>query len=71
MLLVHGLGWLFLVLASLIVPRSWQDRPAGAQRLRWNERWRLWSYGDVVERAAFRKRLLDKNAYYWLAARRA
>ena len=68
-LLIHGLGWLCLVLASVIAPRSWQDRPAGAQRLRWNERWRLWSYGNAAERAAFRRRLLDKNAYFWLAAR--
>jgi len=68
-LLIHGLAWLFLMLASVIAPRSWQDRPAGAQRLRWREQWRLWSYGNVAERAAFRKRLLDQSAYFWLAAR--
>ena len=27
---VHGLGWLFLALASGIAPRTWQDKPAGA-----------------------------------------
>jgi ABC-type transport system involved in multi-copper enzyme maturation permease subunit len=69
LLLVHALGWLFLVLASLIAPRSWQDRPAAAQRLRGNERWRFWSYGDPAERAAFRRLLLNRNAYFWLAAR--
>jgi ABC-type transport system involved in cytochrome c biogenesis permease component len=66
---IHGIAWVFLILASLVAPRSWQDRPAGVQRLRWRELWRSWSYGDVVERTAFRKRLLDTNAYFWLAAR--
>jgi hypothetical protein len=66
---IHALGWLFLALASLIAPRSWKDRPAGAQRLRWNERLRAWSYGDPAERASFRRSLLNQNAYFWLAAR--
>jgi ABC-type transport system involved in multi-copper enzyme maturation permease subunit len=66
---IHGLGWVFLVLASVVTPRSWQERPAGAQTQRWRERWQWWSYGDFVERAAFRKRLLDRSAYFWLAAR--
>ena len=43
---VHGLAWVFLIMASVIAPRSWQDRPAGAQMVRWRERWRLWSYGS-------------------------
>jgi ABC-type transport system involved in multi-copper enzyme maturation permease subunit len=66
---IHALGWTALALASLIAPRSWQDRPAGAQSLRWRERWRGWSYGNLTERAGFRRRLLDRNAYFWLAAR--
>ena len=69
MAVIHGLGWLFLVLASVIAPRAWQDRPAGAQTLRWRERWHGWSYGNPAERAAFRRRLLDQGAYFWLAAR--
>jgi hypothetical protein len=67
--IIHGLGWLALLLASLIAPRAWQDRPAGVQTLRWRERWRWWSYGNVAERTAFRRRLLDRSAYFWLAAR--
>jgi hypothetical protein len=67
--LIHGLGWISLLFASVIVPRSWQERPAGAQTLRCRERWRGWSYGGATERAEFRKRLLDRCAYYWLAAR--
>ena len=66
---IHGLGWVFLLLASAIAPWSWHDRPAGAQALRWRERWQWWSYGDFAERSAFRKRLLDRSACFWLAAR--
>lgn len=66
---VHAEAWIFLLLACLIVPHSWQDRPAGAKRMRWRERWQLWGYGDVIERKSFRSRLLDVNAYFWLAAR--
>ena len=66
---VHGLGWFFLLIASFAAPRSWQDRPAGVRKLRWRERWLMWSHGDSDERLAFRNRLLDQNAFYWLAAR--
>jgi len=37
--LVQALGWIFLITACVVAPRSWQDRPAGAQALRWRERW--------------------------------
>lgn len=67
--LIHGLAWVCLGAASIIAPRAWQDRPPGVQKLRWRERWQLWSYGDAVERSAYRRGLLSRNAYYWLAAR--
>jgi len=66
---IQGLCWVLLALASFIVPRSWQDKPAGAKAVRWRERWHLWSYGDAAERQLFRKRLLDINAFFWLAGR--
>jgi ABC-type Na+ efflux pump permease subunit len=66
---VHALGWIFLVAASLIAPRSWKERPAGVQMLRWRERWQLWSFGNLAQRRAFRSRLLDENAFFWLAGR--
>ncbi len=69
MAIVHGLGWLALALASVVAPRSWQDRPAGARRIRWREGLKRWSYGPPAERALFRRQLLDINAFYWLAAR--
>jgi hypothetical protein len=66
---VHALGWFFLIVASIAAPRSWKDRPPGIRKLRWRERWLLWSHGSSAERHAFRKRLLDQNAFFWLAAR--
>jgi ABC-type Na+ efflux pump permease subunit len=69
LLLLHGAAWVLLILASLIAPRSWKDKPASIQRLRWRERWQVWSYGSLAQRIAFRKRLLDANAFFWLAAR--
>ncbi len=67
--IIHGLGWVWLVLASLVAPHTWQDRPAGVRKLRWRERVQLWSYGSLAERRDFRRRLLDANAYFWLTAR--
>ena len=65
---IHGFGWFFLAAASVVAPRVWQDQPAG-KRLRWREYWQLWSYGNPVQRARFRRRLLERNAFFWLAAR--
>jgi ABC-type Na+ efflux pump permease subunit len=67
--IVQGIGWLSLIVAAGVVPHSWQDKPAGAQRLRWRQRWKQWSYGSPIERVGFRRRLLNKNAFFWLAAR--
>jgi hypothetical protein len=67
--IMNGMAWMFLLLASLIAPRAWQERPAGEPALRWRECWRRWSYGNARERFEFRRRLLDLCAYYWLAAR--
>ncbi|HWY75533.1 MAG TPA: hypothetical protein VN281_07945, partial [Verrucomicrobiae bacterium] len=64
-------GWiaLFLLLASLITPHSWQDRPGGVMVRRWRELWHDLNYGNAARRKAFRQRLLGVNAFYWLAAR--
>ncbi|MEK7676669.1 MAG: ABC transporter permease, partial [Verrucomicrobiota bacterium] len=68
-LLTHWLSWCFLGLASLIVRHAWQDKPAGARRVSWAERWQRWGYGPEAERKAFRTRLLEVNPFFWLAAR--
>lgn len=69
LLTVHLLGWVFLALATFILPRSWQDRPASSGALRWRDRWRRWAYGRPTARKAFRTRLLDINPFLWLAGR--
>ncbi len=66
---VHALSWVFLGLASLIAPHSWQDRPAGRRLTAWRGHWRTWSAGNADERRRFRNRLLDINPFFWLAAR--
>lgn len=65
----NGVGWIFLAIASLILPRSWQDRPAGAKIIHWKDRWQRWRFGDVAVRSAYRRRLLQVNPFFWLAAR--
>jgi ABC-type transport system involved in cytochrome c biogenesis permease component len=65
----HAIGWAYLVMASRIVPRVCRERPAGQRGLRWREIRDRWSYGRPEHRRAFRRRLLDRNAFYWLAAR--
>ncbi|EEF58180.1 ABC transporter permease [Pedosphaera parvula] len=66
---VHGLTWLLVVLACMIVPRFWQDKPAPAGRKRWRELRQAVNYGGAAKRKVFRRRLLDVNAIYWLASR--
>ena len=66
---IHGLTWLLLLLASWIAPHSWRDQPAGVGVRRWRSFWHACSYGRAAGRQAFRKRSLDVNAFYWLAAR--
>jgi hypothetical protein len=69
--LTHALAWVFVLLACWIVPSAWADRPVAAPSRKW--RWRdlaaMISYGREAKRAAFRKRALEVNAFYWLAAR--
>jgi ABC-type transport system involved in cytochrome c biogenesis permease component len=66
---VHLLAWIFLWLACLIVPRSWQDRPLSVPGERWRAWWRFSSCGSEPEQMAFRTRLLDRNPFFWLVAR--
>lgn len=66
---IQALTWLLVLLASSIVPRSWQDLPVRTSSNRWRELWHAWSYGKASQRQAYRRQLLDSNAFYWLAAR--
>lgn len=65
----HLLGWGFLALASIMVRRTWQDRPAAGQAARVPERCRSWRFGHGPGRNAYRRRLLEVNPVLWLAGR--
>lgn len=67
--LIHGLTWLLVAASSNLVVFTWRDEPAGRSTARWREVCRGWLYGNPAVRLAHRQRLLDVNAYYWLASR--
>lgn len=66
--LQHSLGWLFLLLSSVCIPRAWQERSAkvNASRQSLGQRWQ---FGGQYARAKRRENLLNKNPILWLAAR--
>jgi len=68
-LFTHLLGWAFLIAASLIVPRTWQDKALTSAQLRRHERMNRIALGSADRRRAFRARLLEVNPFYWLLAR--
>ena len=65
----HLLAWLALVLTMIILPRVWQDKAASKEVMRRRATWRQWTLGGDDARAAFRRRLLDINPFYWLTSR--
>ncbi len=67
--IILGLTCLLVALTSLLAPHSWRDKPLNSGRSDWRGLWHQWLYGNDAKRRAFRKRLLDVNAFYWLAAR--
>ena len=67
--LVHALTWGLLALTCAAVRHSWQDKPVKANRFSWQALWAWLRFGPVAKRAGYRRRLLDANAFYWLAAR--
>ncbi len=69
--IVFSMTLLLLLLACRVAPQSWQDKPASRSLLRrkGGQRRRWWREGSVNGAAAFRKRLLGLNAYFWLSAR--
>ncbi len=68
-----GFAWsialLCLVMTSWVLPRVWTDRPAGSPLSRWRGWLHVWRFGRSQKRAAFRRRLLDRNPFYWLTSR--
>ena len=65
---LHGTGWLALIVASLITPHTWQERRS-SRWAAWRERWRTWTYGNSRQRFEFRQRTLELNPFLWLADR--
>jgi len=51
-------------LAGQSGPRRFAPQKPGLRDL-----WKAWSFGRAGQQSAFRKQLLDVNAFYWLAGR--
>ncbi len=65
----HGLSWVLLVAASIIVPRTWQDRALTTAELRRRETLHRFQLGNPEARRKARRRLLEVNPFYWMLAR--
>lgn len=68
----HLVGWTFLALASIVLPRSWQDRglaPASEPTRPARAGLAARAQRTAQQRIRRRRRLLDTNPIYWLAAR--
>ena len=68
LLAVHLNAWVFLGLASLVMPHCWQDKPARLTS-RWKVRVRQWCYGPPEVRTELRRRLMGINPFLWLVSR--
>lgn len=69
MAVIHSIAWVSLFFASVISPRTWQDRPGVGGRLRLRDRIQGWIYGNREQRRELRLQLLDVNPFFWLASR--
>jgi hypothetical protein len=66
LLVSHTVGWCFLAFACWQAPRSWQNIDI---KLNWRARIQHRWYGPAESRAAFRRRLVGINPFFWLASR--
>jgi ABC-type transport system involved in multi-copper enzyme maturation permease subunit len=66
---IHVMAWLFLLASSLIVPRTWQDRPLSAAALRRRHKLEHLGAGPVSRRVARRQWLIAINPILWLVTR--
>jgi len=65
---IHALTWVFLIGASLVAPRAWQERAQSATQP-WRRKWLQWKYGSGVSRDNYRRGMLDINPFLWLSSR--
>lgn len=64
----HLLGWMLIGLTVWALPRHWQDQPPRQRRLL-RDISKAISLGRPAARLKLRRRLLDRNAFMWLASR--
>ena len=64
----HLMAWLLLWLAGLRLARAWRET-GPSRRLTWRDHVRQWRYGNAGQRLARRRDCLDRNPFFWLAAR--
>ena len=67
--LVHAMGWVGIVLAALITPRTWQEKASLDKKKGVRARVRNLVYGNPAQRQQRRTALLDLNAATWLSSR--
>jgi hypothetical protein len=67
--LCQAVAWLALILASVILPRSWQEHHGRAPRQTPDAPTPAPKASRSAREAAFRRQLLDINPIYWLSAR--
>jgi len=67
LLIVNLHGWIFLALATWVLPRRWRDQPK--KEGIWRARWDRWRFGSLATRTAFRKKLVTVNPMLWLVCR--
>jgi ABC-type transport system involved in multi-copper enzyme maturation permease subunit len=69
---LRALGWMtlsFLALASVLLPGLSREGAESTLMQRLRRVAAAWTFGDSKTRAANRRALLDRNAFFWLAAR--
>ena len=66
---MQAMAWIWLALAAMILPRTWQDRPSGGAAEGLRSRVLNWLRGTGAGSVGFRRGLLDRNAYFWLSSR--
>jgi hypothetical protein len=66
---VAGLSLLWLGLTTLLLARTWRDRPKGVRAWRSPALWRFSQRRLSESRVALRRRLLAINPIFWLASR--
>jgi hypothetical protein len=69
LLISQGVAWFLFVLASVLVPRTWQEKRA-AKSIGSSTTWSYaWRYGSARRRLVLRQKLIGQNPILWLACR--